>query len=379
MKKIIFAILFSTFLCEVNANPFASTDIVINQVYGGGGNSGAPYQCDFIELYNTSAAPVSLNGLSVQYATNIDFPTPANTFILPNVSLGAGKYYLIQLFCGSAGATLPTPDFSPSTVSINAISGRVFLVNGTTPVTACNAATIKDLLGYGAAAACSETAPTANLSNTTSATRNTTTDTDNNSIDFSVTAPIPHNSLFVLSNNSLRQLSVIKQGKKALLHFALSCTSSDMKYSVQRSLNGITFQNIFEETVTQARCEQPFDYIDNNPINGINYYRIEAKNQIGRNSFSNFAVVNFAIGTEIKVVPTLASDFISVFYTATEDSEIDWQIVNAAGKTMLIENKVVKKGYNSFTFDISKFTSGAYFIKGNTILEKIESIQFIKQ
>lgn len=30
----------------------ASPDLVISQVYGGGGNSGAPYTHDFIELFN---------------------------------------------------------------------------------------------------------------------------------------------------------------------------------------------------------------------------------------------------------------------------------------------------------------------------------------
>src|SRR5690242_362708 len=46
-----------------------STSVVISQVYGGGGNSGATYKNDFIELHNVGATPVSLNGWSVQYAS----------------------------------------------------------------------------------------------------------------------------------------------------------------------------------------------------------------------------------------------------------------------------------------------------------------------
>jgi hypothetical protein len=37
----------------------ASPDIVISQVYGGGGNSGATLKNDFIELYNRGSDPVS--------------------------------------------------------------------------------------------------------------------------------------------------------------------------------------------------------------------------------------------------------------------------------------------------------------------------------
>lgn len=42
-----------------------SPDIVISQVYGGGGNSGATYTNDFIELFNRGISPVSLAGWSV--------------------------------------------------------------------------------------------------------------------------------------------------------------------------------------------------------------------------------------------------------------------------------------------------------------------------
>ena len=39
-----------------------SPDIVISQVYGGGGNAGALYKNDFIELFNRGASPVSIAG-----------------------------------------------------------------------------------------------------------------------------------------------------------------------------------------------------------------------------------------------------------------------------------------------------------------------------
>jgi hypothetical protein len=44
-----------------------SSGIVVNEVYGGGGNSGATYKNDFIELRNRGTAAVSVDGWSVQY------------------------------------------------------------------------------------------------------------------------------------------------------------------------------------------------------------------------------------------------------------------------------------------------------------------------
>jgi hypothetical protein len=56
-----------------------SPDIVISQVYGGGGNSGAIYTHDFIELFNRGTSSVSLNGWSLQYAS-----ATIRNFGLPN-------------------------------------------------------------------------------------------------------------------------------------------------------------------------------------------------------------------------------------------------------------------------------------------------------
>lgn len=39
-----------------------SSDLVISQVYGGGGNSGAPYKNDFVEIFNRGTVAASLNG-----------------------------------------------------------------------------------------------------------------------------------------------------------------------------------------------------------------------------------------------------------------------------------------------------------------------------
>src|SRR5690349_25048523 len=45
----------------------ASAAVVLSEVYGGGGNSGATYTNDFIELTNLASATTSVDGWSVQY------------------------------------------------------------------------------------------------------------------------------------------------------------------------------------------------------------------------------------------------------------------------------------------------------------------------
>jgi len=42
---------------------------VISQIYGGGGNSGAAFQNDFVELFNPGTVSFDLTGWSIQYAS----------------------------------------------------------------------------------------------------------------------------------------------------------------------------------------------------------------------------------------------------------------------------------------------------------------------
>src|SRR5215207_3373765 len=85
-----------------------STSVVVSQVYGGGGNSGATLKNDFIELHNVGNSPVSLSGWSVQYASTTGTSWQATNL---SGSLAAGQYYLIQEAAGTGGTTnLPAPD-----------------------------------------------------------------------------------------------------------------------------------------------------------------------------------------------------------------------------------------------------------------------------
>ena len=193
MKKFYLSFLVIT-LCSFSA----TSQVVINEVYGGGGNSGSPYSNDFIELYNNGASPVSLAGWSVQYLT----AGGAGTWAATNLtgSIQPGEYYLIQALAGATPSSpLPTPD-AIGTLALSATAGKVILCNVTTLQTGANptGTAIVDKVGYGAAATGFETAPAPGTSNTTSVFRIITgVDTDNNAADFQAGAPFPQNSAYV--------------------------------------------------------------------------------------------------------------------------------------------------------------------------------------
>ncbi|MFN0102326.1 MAG: lamin tail domain-containing protein [Bryobacteraceae bacterium] len=180
-------------LLLLSAAALNAQSVVISQVYGGGGNTGALWRNDFVELFNRGTEAVSLAGWSVQYAAATG--TTWQVAALDGV-VEPGQYFLVQLAAGTGGTqSLPAPD-ATGTLPLAAAAGKVVLVQFTTPLNElANRPFIQDLVGYGTAANDFKIAPTPDLSNTTAAIRagGGCIDTGNNRADFAIGAPNPRN------------------------------------------------------------------------------------------------------------------------------------------------------------------------------------------
>ena len=199
-----------------SANAFAAGNLVISQVYGGGGNSGASYTHDFVELFNRGTVSESLSGMSVQYTSATgtglfgsgrepDHRVAAHLATARPVHAHPGGH--------ASGRWAPRCPCRTSSMrrrsSMAAGAGKVALVTGTaalgcnggsTPCAPAALARIVDLVGYGTGHGANffegaGAAPT--LTNTAAAGRNACRlhDTDDNAADFSLlTPPGPRNS-----------------------------------------------------------------------------------------------------------------------------------------------------------------------------------------
>jgi hypothetical protein len=176
----------------------ASSDVVVSQVYAGGGNAGASYANDYVELLNRGSGSVDLSGWTVQYATATGTTWQATPLA---GSLQPGRYYLVQLAsAGAVGAALPVAD-ATGTTNLAASGGKVALVRDPNGLTcgatagSCSAnPLVADLVGYGSASDFEGAAAPA-LSATTAALRNGSgcTDSDANATDFTAAPPAPRN------------------------------------------------------------------------------------------------------------------------------------------------------------------------------------------
>jgi phosphatidylserine/phosphatidylglycerophosphate/cardiolipin synthase-like enzyme len=209
------SLLFVMSICTITFTQPISAQVVISEVYGGGGNSGSIYKNDFIELYNPADSVVSLNECSVQYASATAAGTWKVTYL--NGSIAPHGFYLIQEAAGSGGTLdLPFPD-AIGVINMSAASGKVALCDTTNALVGANPVSsgIIDLVGFGTANFYEGGGPAFAPSNIKSIERKASFmstaetmghagseefsgnayDSNNNNIDFFVHTPQPQNSV----------------------------------------------------------------------------------------------------------------------------------------------------------------------------------------
>ncbi len=203
MKKLVTTLVL---LVVCAGTSFASNAVRISQVYGGGGNTGATWSNDYVELFNNSGSAIDISGWSLQYqsATGTgDLGTCVNceTIFPAGSSIPACGYWLVQLAAGTTVTNVPLPvpaDLVVPQATANNISGttgKIALRNSSTTGPCANP--VVDLVGWGPTSTCFETSPAPVTNNSSMLVRNGAgqNDTDNNSADFTIVSnAVPRNS-----------------------------------------------------------------------------------------------------------------------------------------------------------------------------------------
>ncbi|SFC52910.1 hypothetical protein SAMN04487968_107185 [Nocardioides terrae] len=177
----------------------SGTALVISEVYGAGGNNGAAYNADFVELYNPTSANLPLSGLALHYRSAAG--GSGGTPYALSGSVPAHGHWLVQMSAaGANGSALPTPDATASPAfSMAAAGGQVALQQGTAVIATSGdvrgVAGIVDFVGASGAASY-ETAVTGSAASAAQSLNRSAdgADTDSNAADFTLAAPSPTGS-----------------------------------------------------------------------------------------------------------------------------------------------------------------------------------------
>lgn len=229
----------------------SQAQVVISQVYGAGGNNGATYSHDFIELFNRGTEEVTLTGHTLQYASTSGTFNNSNIQTLPDITIPAGGYYLIQQSMGNpdipTGESLPSPDLIPTVedngavLALAAANGKIALASDNVNVTSPTDANVVDFVGYGTANLFEGSGAVSAISTTTSASRKNggCQDTDDNANDFEVGTINPRNSATALNscnasvkNNSIAGLNIYPNPATGNTLYVTSFNSVDKSVTI---------------------------------------------------------------------------------------------------------------------------------------------------
>ncbi|HQC74616.1 MAG TPA: InlB B-repeat-containing protein, partial [Bacilli bacterium] len=219
--------------------PATNSGLMIWEVYGAGGNTGAYYDRDYVVLYNGASSAINLTGYTIQYASSDKLNYNVKCEL--EGTIAAGSYFVVaESTKGSNGTHLPNYVNQYSTLGFGANNGKIALTNDNVAIIQESLLTnVVDLVGYGSTANF-EPNPTGALSVTTSAKRNSTTDTNNNSVDFTVGA-LDESSLGYLPAGTFYTISFNSNGGSAVESITYVPVGSTITLPINPTKTGYAF------------------------------------------------------------------------------------------------------------------------------------------
>ena len=342
--KNLFTILFT--LCIVfNIN----AQVVINEIYGGGGNTGATWTHDVVQLKNLGSTSVDLSNYAIQYASATGSFTSVNTFP-SGTTIAAGAILNVMLATGgSNGATPPNPRVqAPGTVTnIGTRSGKLALTDNTVALTGSSCPTTAvDYVGYGTTTGCGPH------------TDATIPSGDNTKGYVRTNTAIPGS--YVIKNNPLPvqfySFNADLKGRSTSLSFSTATETDNDYFTIERSGDGRTFDAIGKiQGAGNSAVKQSYAFTDENPLPRVNYYRIKQTDYNGSYNYTEVKSVRHRISNSI-ITPGKTD---GILFVTSDLKSYDVVVYNTAGQEVQ-RNKSLSGDQN---FSIENLQPGIYFVR----------------
>lgn len=204
-----------------------------------------------------------------------------------------------------------------------------------------------------------------------------------------VTVPVTGFSGFYLTSTLVGVLPInmeyfkgVQVDKKHLLSWKANCSSSSVTFEIQRSTDGQHFISLKRITASQLRCNEPFDYTDENPASGINYYRIKIIDIDDKSNYSNtVSLILKARGIELlNLSPNpVAKENPILKINSGEKNKVNIIITDFTGRILRNQTAELLPGINQVTLNTLSLTRGAYQVTVYLAGELPKTSRLIKQ
>lgn len=181
---------------------------------------------------------------------------------------------------------------------------------------------------------------------------------------------------------SIEYFKGVQTDNKHVLSWKANCSSASVTFEIQRSTDGLHFTSINNLTASQARCSQPFDFTDEHPVSGINYYRIKIIDIDGKSTYSN--IISLTLKTKgIELVslspnPVIKNDPVLKVNTG-DKSLVNIVISDFAGRFVRNQTAQLIPGINPVILNTQSLARGIYQVTAYSAGSAPRTLRLIKQ
>jgi hypothetical protein len=165
---------------------------------------------------------------------------------------------------------------------------------------------------------------------------------------------------------------------RSVLQFTTASELNNARFEVERSANGRDFGAIgYVAGAGTTNQLQRYEWVDEKPLSGINYYRLRQVDYDGRFVYSNVIAVRNQSKSGISVVPTVVTDDVQINVDADISDELGvWQVLDLLGRVVI--SGPLDMEQSTVNTDLSSLQSGGYIVclrfGGEVLTQRITKI-----
>ena len=138
-------------------------------------------------------------------------------------------------------------------------------------------------------------------------------------------------------------------------------------FMIERSMDGSHFTEL-KQLPSQGNqlSEKLYEYTDNKPENGRNYYRIKSIDVDGKLAYSKtILLINHQKNLELKVYPSIVHDQMNLQLYVSSMQKVEIKVIDAEGKVVFTKIGQYAQGNSSISINTSSLQPGAYRVACN--------------
>jgi hypothetical protein len=179
-----------------------------------------------------------------------------------------------------------------------------------------------------------------------------------------------------LLSNQILSFAANCKPEGTIVNWQASQNSSVRAFVLEHSQDGISFAALHE---TAYQAQNNFDFLAQNHIEGMHYYRLRQINLDGSHDFSNIIAAN--CGQEnaggLTVFPSPADDKINLHFYSLAKQTYKIEIIDAIGRNVVLQNTAATIGLNRPQLSVETLPAGVYLLRLTDAQQNSSSRQFI--